>query len=46
METNEQMKKAVSAAIQEALEGFFAQVQELREGDVEHLEEQVVTTSQ
>jgi hypothetical protein len=46
VETNEQMKKAVRAAIQEELEGFFAQVQDLSEGDLEHLEEQVVTTSQ
>ena len=46
METNEQRKKAVRAAIQAELEGFFAQVQELSEGDLEHLEKQVVTTSQ
>jgi len=46
METNEQRKKAVRAAIQEELEGFFAQMQDLSEGDLEHLEEQVVTTSQ
>jgi len=46
VETNEQMKKAVRAAIQEALEGFFAHVQDLSEGDLEHLEEQVVKTSQ
>jgi len=46
VETNEQRKKAVRAAIQEEVEGFFAQVQDLREGDLEHLEEQVVTTSQ
>ncbi len=46
METNEQMKKAVRAAIQAELDGFFAQVQELSEGDLEHLEEQVVKTSQ
>ncbi len=46
METNEQMKTAMRAAIQAELEGFFAQVQDLREGDVEHLEEQVITTSQ
>ncbi len=46
METNEQMKKAVRAAIQAELEGFFVQVQDLREGDLEHLEEQVVKTSQ
>ncbi len=46
METNEQRKKAVRAAMQEELEGFFAQVQDLSEGDLEHLEEQVVKTSQ
>ena len=46
VETNEQRKKAVRAAIQEELEGFFAQVQDLSEGDLEHLEEQVVKTSQ
>lgn len=46
METNEQRKKAVRAAIQEELEGFFAQVQDLREGDLEHLEERVLKTSQ
>ena len=46
METTEQMKKAVRTAIQEALDGLFAQVQDLREGDLEHLEEQVVKTSQ
>src|SRR5947209_2536580 len=46
METNEQRKKAVRAAIQAELEGFFAQVEDLSEGDLEHLEEQVVTTSQ
>jgi hypothetical protein len=46
VETHEQRKKAIRAAIQAELEGFFAQVQELSEGDLEHLEEQVVTTSQ
>ena len=46
METNEQMKKVVQAAILEELEEFFAHVQELSEGDLEHLEEQVVKTSQ
>ncbi len=46
METNERMKKAMRAAIQAELERFFAQVQDLSEGDVEHLEEQVVNTSQ
>jgi hypothetical protein len=46
VETNEQRKKAVRAAIQEELEGFFVQVQELSEGDLEQLEEQVVKTSQ
>lgn len=46
METNEQRKKAVRAAIQEELEGFFTRVQDLSEGDLEQLEEQVVQTSQ
>src|SRR5579863_8857330 len=46
METNEQMKQAMQAAIQAELERFFAQMQDLREGDLEHLEEQVVQTSQ
>jgi hypothetical protein len=46
VETNEQRKKAVRAAIQAELEGFFAHVQDLSEGDLEHLEEQVVQTSQ
>lgn len=46
METNEQRKKVVRAALEEELERFFAQVQELSEGDLEHLEEQVVKTSQ
>ena len=46
METNEQRKKAVRAAIEEQLETFFAQVQDLREGDLDHREEQVVSTSQ
>src|SRR5438105_15271248 len=32
--------------MQEELEGFFAQVQDLSEGDLEHLEERVVKTSQ
>ena len=45
METNEQRKKAVRAAIQKELEGFFAQVEDLSEGDLEQLEEQVVKTS-
>jgi hypothetical protein len=46
VETNEQRKKAVRAAIQEEREGFFAQMQDLSEGDLEQLEEQVVQTSQ
>ena len=46
METNEQMKKVVRTAILEELEAFFAHVQELSEGDLEHLEERVVKTSQ
>ena len=46
METNEQMKRALREVMQEELEGFFAEVQELSEGDLEKLEEQVVKTSQ
>ena len=46
METNEQMKQAMRAAIQAELEGFFVQMQDLSEGDLEHLEEQAVQTSQ
>ena len=46
METNEHMKQAMQAAMQAELEGFFAQMHELREGDLEHLEQQVVQTSQ
>ena len=46
METNEQRKKAIREAIQEELEGFFAHMQELSDQDLEHLEEQVVQTSQ
>ena len=46
METNEQMKQAMRAAIQAELERFFVQMQDLREGDLEHLEEQAVQTSQ
>jgi hypothetical protein len=46
VETNEQRKMAVRAAIQKELDGFFAQVQELSEGDLEQLEERVVKTSQ
>src|SRR5690242_221007 len=40
------MKQAMRAAIQAELEGFFVQMQELNEGDLEHLEKQVVQTSQ
>lgn len=46
METNEQMKQAMRAAIQAELERFFVQMQDLREGDLERLEEQAVQTSQ
>lgn len=46
METNEQRKKALREAMREELEGFFKTVQEVSEGDLETLEEQVVKTSQ
>jgi hypothetical protein len=46
VETNEQMKRVLRAAMEEELEGFFAHLQELSEGDLQQLEEQVVKTSQ
>ena len=46
METNEQRKRMLREAVQEELERFFEAVDEIAEGQLEHLEEQVVTTSQ
>ncbi len=46
METNEQMKSVLRKTLQDELERFLAQVNELAEGDLERLEEQAVKTSQ
>ncbi len=46
METNEQMKTAMRTAIQAELDRFFVRMQDLREGDLEYLEEQVIKASQ
>ena len=46
METNEQMKRMLREAVREELERFFEAVDELAEGKLEQLEEQVVKTSQ
>ncbi len=46
METNEQMKSVLRKTLQDELERYLAQVNELAEGDLERLEEQAVKTSQ
>ena len=46
METNEQMKRILREAVREELERFFEEVDEIAEGQLEQLEEQVVKTSQ
>jgi hypothetical protein len=46
METNEQMKSVLRKTLQDELERFLVQVNELAEGDLERLEEQAVKTSQ
>ncbi|HEY1354315.1 MAG TPA: hypothetical protein VGF67_32295 [Ktedonobacteraceae bacterium] len=46
METNEQGKQAMRDAIQAELERFFVQMEDLEEGDLEHLEAHAVQTSQ
>lgn len=46
METNEQRKRMLREAVREELERFFEAVDELAEGQLEQLEEQVVKTSQ
>ncbi len=46
METNEQMKRMLREAVREELERFFEAVDEIAEGQLEQLEEQVVKTSQ
>jgi len=46
VETNEQMKRILREAVREELERFFEAVDEIAEGKLEQLEEQVVKTSQ
>jgi hypothetical protein len=46
METNEQIRRVLSKALEEELETFLAQVSQMREGELKHLEEQVVKSSQ
>lgn len=46
METNEQIRKVLSKALEEELESFLEQVNDMKEGELEHLEEQVVKSSQ
>jgi len=46
METNEQIRKVLSKALEEELESFLEQVSQMTEGELKHLEEQVVKSSQ
>jgi hypothetical protein len=46
VETNEQMKHALREAVNQELERFLQAINELAEGDLKQLEEQVVKTSQ
>ena len=46
METNEQIRQALSKALAEELESFLEQVSQMMEGELKHLEEQVVKSSQ
>ena len=46
METNEQIRQALSKALGEELESFLKQVSQMTEGELKHLEEQVVKSSQ
>ena len=46
METNEQIRQALSKALGEELESFLEQVSQMTEGKLKHLEEQVVKSSQ
>ena len=45
METNEQIRRVLSKALEEELESFLAQVSQMTEGELKHLEEQVVKSS-
>jgi hypothetical protein len=46
METNEQIRRILSKALEEELETFLEQVSQMREGELKQLEEQVVKSSQ
>lgn len=46
METNEQIRRELSKAVQEELESFLEQVSQMNEGELKRLEEQVVKSSQ
>ena len=46
METNEQIRRVLSKALEEELETFLEQVSQMTEGELKHLEEQVVKSSQ
>src|SRR3989442_10592643 len=46
METNEQIRRVLSKALEEELESFLAQVSQMTEGELKQLEEQVVKSSQ
>jgi len=46
METNEQIRRVLSKALEEELETFLEQISQMTEGELKHLEEQVVKSSQ
>ena len=46
METNEEIRRELSKALEAELESFLAQVSQMNEGELKHLEEQVVKSSQ
>jgi hypothetical protein len=46
METNEQIRRVLKQALEEELAQFLEQVSQMTEGDLKHLEEQVVKSSQ
>src|SRR5260370_22045948 len=46
METNEQIRRILSKALEEELETFLEQVSQMPEGELKQLEEQVVKSSQ
>lgn len=46
METNEQIRRVLSKALEEELESFLEQVSQMTEGELKQLEEQVVKSSQ